>query len=1088
MKQIRLLNIIFGWIVFAIAGAVYLFTIEPSASLWDCGEFIAASYKLQVGHPPGAPLFLLIGRVFTLFAGTNTANIALMVNAVSALASAFTVLFLFWSISHFSKKMVGPKDNYTTGEKIAIIGSAWVGSLSFAFTDTFWFSAVEGEVYALSSLFTSIVFWAILKWENVADKSHANRWIILIAYLIGLSIGVHLLNLLAIPAIILIYYFKKYTPAIKGVLVVITVSTGIMGGLMYGIIPGFIYSATLFERFFINILRFPYWTGAIVFMILLTTILVLGLYFTYRKRKILLNTIILGVMVICLGYSSYATILIRSNANPPMDQNNPENVFNLLSYINREQYGDRPLIYGQNFNAPVKEIKKKKSIYAPENNRYDSVSYQQKVIFESKYSTLFPRMWSNSPNHRSLYLHWSNLNREDYYLARLNPDSSLMRDEKGRIVFDHNQPKANPGLFANLKFFFNYQLNHMYFRYFMWNFSGRQNDFQAHYNYEITNGNWITGLNIVDEQRLGNQSEMPRKFEENKARNRYFMIPFVLGLFGFIFQLQQAKRDFWVIGILFLFTGVAIVLYLNQTPLQPRERDYAYVGSFYAFSIWIGLSIIGIFKISREGLRKHVNKYHLGSVLIISLCLITDILINKNLSITPSVLFSVALFYFLGALSYLIGRYIHSGSLAAVLIVLTGLSSPVVLAIENWDDHDRSNRYFARDIAINYLNSCEKNGIIFTMGDNDTFPLWFVQEVEGIRKDVRIVNLSYLNASWYIEQMERKIYSSQPLPFSLTYEKYKHDKREIVYLIELVNSAISIRDAIDFVAHDEPEYKTIPWTERKVDFIPQNKFFIPAEKKKAIENGTLHPINGDKFTSTVPFQINSHSIRKNQLMIMDLLATNDWERPIYFAITVPDDYYLNLSDYFEMAGLTYRIVPAEIKDDFYVFGGINPVLAYERLMNDFEYRNVGDSTLFYDNTSKGMLLNLRNNMIITAAKLNSAGMRTESLTLLDKVQQHFPDQVFPYDLITLSMAENYDKLGATGKSIKVIDKLYRNMKIELEYYTSLNERYRNLQKNKINYALHTLSETAKLLDETGQKQQARQMADELEMYSKKLMN
>lgn len=1088
MKQIRLLNIIFGWIVFGVAGAVYLLTIEPSASLWDCGEFIAASYKLQIGHPPGAPLFLLIGRVFTLFAGANTAHVALMVNTVSALASAFTILFLFWSISHFSIKILGIKDCYSFGEKTAIIGSALIGSLSFAFTDTFWFSAVEGEVYALSSLFTAVVFWAILKWENEANKPWANRWLILIAYLLGLSIGVHLLNLLAIPAIVLIYYFRKYKPSFKGILVAVVATAGILGGLIYGIIPGFIQGATLFERFFINILRFPYWTGVIVYLFLLASTLVFGLFLSHKRRKVVLNTIILAIMVICLGYSSYATILIRSNANPPMDQNNPENVFNLLSYINRDQYGERPLIYGQNFNAPVKEIKHKKSIYSPENNRIDSVSYKQKVCYEPEYSTLFPRMWSNSPAHINAYLQWTSLRKEDYFMPRIEADSSIIRDEAGKIIYDYNQPKKNPGSFANAKFFINYQLRHMYLRYFMWNFSGRQNDFQAQFKNEVTHGNWITGLNIVDKQRLGSQLDMPRKFEENKAKNRYFMIPLVLGLFGLVFQLQNAKKDFWVVGMLFLFTGIAIVLYLNQTPNQPRERDYAYAGSFFAFAIWIGLSIMAIFKISREGLKKHVNRYHLTTVFILSLSLIIDILLNHSLSITPSVILAVFLFYIIGGLSYILGKFIRSASLAAFITVLIGLSSPFLLAFENWDDHNRANRFFARDIAANYLNSCEENGIILTLGDNDTFPLWFIQEVEGIRKDVRIVNLSYLNASWYIEQLERQNYKANPLPFSLTYDKYKPGKREVVYLIELVNSAISVRDAIDFVAHDEPEYKTIPWTDRTVDFIPQNKFFITADKERVLENGALHPANKNRFVSTVPFEINRKFIQKNQLMVMDLLATNNWKRPVYFAITVADNYYLNLSDYFELAGLTYKIVPAYMKDEFYSFGGINPEIAYERLINNFEYRNIGDSSLHYDHTSTSMLLNLRNNMIITAAKLVSVDKKTEAIELLDKVGQHFPDDVFPYDLICLSMAESYRNVGLAGKSMTVINQIYRNLKIELDYYSILKERFKMQHIGEINYALQTMSQIVALLNEMEQHQKARDFANELEIYSQKLMD
>lgn len=1088
MKKLRLLNIIFGWSVFALASFVYISTLEPSASLWDCGEFIAASYKLQVGHAPGAPLFLIIGRVFSLFAGENTELVAKMVNLVSAFASSFTILFLFWTISHLARKLVGSKDSYYLAEKIAIIGSALIGSLSYTFTDTFWFSAVEGEVYATSSLFTAIVFWAILKWENVADKKYSNRWIILIAYLIGLSIGIHLLNLLALPAIALIYYFRKYKVTFTGVLVTILVSAGLLGGIMYLIIPGFLKLATLFERIFVNGMGSPYWTGVIVFLILLSFLLVLGLYFTHQFRKPTLNTILLGVMLICLGYSSYATIIIRSNANPPMDQNNPENIFNLLSYVNREQYGERPLIYGQYFNSPVTPSDTKTPIFSPEKGRYEVVSYNQKAKYPKEYSTLFPRMWSSNPNHINAYLNWTRTDKGRYFHAYKNADSTEIINDQGQVVYNLQKPKERPDFKSNLVFFFRYQLNHMYFRYFMWNFSGRQNDIQSQYKEEITKGNWITGINLIDRQRLGPQNNLPRNYSENKARNKYYMIPLVLGLLGLIFQFERSKKDFWVVAALFFFTGIAVVLYLNQNPLQPRERDYAYAGSFYAFSIWIGLSLVALIKIGLEGLSNMAKKYHIATIFIISIIVIADILFNKSLVLTSSVILVAALFYIFCSIIYFIGRSTKSQLVVAIISFLLVLPSPLLLAIENWDDHNRSGRFFARNIAENYLNSCEENGILFTSGDNDTFPLWYLQEVEGVRTDVRVVNLSYLNASWYIQQMERQSYKSTPLPFSLTYEKYKNERRAIVHLVEIVNSAINLKDAIDFVAHDEEEYKTIPWTDKKVDFIPQNKFYLSANKENVFQNGTIKPNNKNKFTPEIDFKIPGGYIRKNHLMLLDLLATNDWERPMYFAITVPDDNYLGLSQYFEMAGLTYRIIPAEMKDDFYLYGGINSELMYDRLMNQFHYGNIGNPELFYDNSSFGMLLNLRNNFIISASKLVAEKKYQKANKLLDKAQELFPDEIFPYDMLTLSLAESYYLADNKEKSLEVIRKIHENVIIELEYYSTLTDRYKLLMNYDKKVSLHILNQASQMLNQFGENTMAISYAKELQNYAQLLSN
>lgn len=1088
MKELRLLNIITGWVIFVFTSVVYLSTVEPTTSLWDCGEFIAASYKLQIGHPPGAPLFLLIGRIFSLFAGENVELVAKMVNSMSAIASSFTILFLFWTISHLAAKLIGKKDNYSLGEKTAILGSAVIGSLSYAFTDTFWFSAVEGEVYATSSLFTAVIFWAILKWENIADQKYSNRWLILIAYLTGLSIGVHLLNLLAIPAIILVIYFKKYRVSVKGVSITVLITTGILVCIMYILIPGLIKAATWFELLFTNGMGFPFRTGVFVYLIFLGAIIISGLIITYRQKKFLLNTALLIIMVICLGYSSYATIVIRSNANPPMDQNNPENVFNLLSYINREQYGNRPLFHGQYFNAPASASKKSKPVYAPEKGKYKVVSRKHKSSYPKEYSTFFPRMWSNSPQHIDAYLHWTRLDKSEYFEAFLNEDGTELVNQHGHVVYNLNKPKSKPDFKSNINFFLKYQLNHMYFRYFMWNFSGRQNDYQSNYNHEVLKGNWITGINIIDSQRLGSQNNLPRNYKENKARNKYFMIPLLLGIIGLLFQLAKARKDFWVITILFVFTGIAIVLYLNQNPLQPRERDYAYAASFYAFSVWIGLSVVALFKIAKSKTAIRNRKYHGAAILGLSLIIILDILLNKGLVFAPAAIYAVILMYIIVFAAHFLGKNLKSESLLGLLAFIIALPSPVLLAIENHDDHNRTGRYFARDIAINYLESCEENAILFTNGDNDTFPLWYVQEVEGVRTDVRVVNLNYLGAGWYINQMARQNYKSSPLPFSLTEDKYKNDNRNIVYLVEIVNSSISLKDAIEFVAHDEEEYKSIPWTDQKVDFIPQNKFYIKASKDHVLKNGTLKNNVSTRFVPEVIFEINNGYVFKNHLMVLDLLAHNNWERPVYYAITVSDDNYLGLSDYFEMAGLTYRIVPAKMRDDFYYFGGINTELTYDLLMDRFNYGNTGDPDLYYDYNSRSMLLNLRNNFIISASKMVSEGKTLEAVNMLDKIQKLLPDSLFPFDILTLSMADTYYKSGNKEKAIDAIEKLHLNTITELDYYTGLTGRFNRLMKNEKRTALHILEQSSLLLNNMGEKDLALSYATELQNYSHTLFN
>ena len=818
MKQYRTVNNLVGWITFLIAATVYCMTIEPTASFWDCPEFITTGYKLEVGHPPGAPFFMLVANLFSQFA-SDPSTVAKMVNYMSALMSGACILFLFWSITHLVRKLVvTDENNITRGQLITIMGSGLVGALAYTFSDTFWFSAVEGEVYAFSSLFTAVVFWLILKWEDVANEPHSDRWLILIAYLTGLSIGVHLLNLLCLPAIVLVYYYKKVPNAnAKGSLLALLASGILVAAVLYGMVPGIVKVGGWFELFFVNTLGMSFNSGVMVYIIVLAASIIWGVYESYTEKNKMrmsvsfvltiallgipfyghgtsaviigiiviaflffylspkmqasmkekyrvsartLNTSLLCTMMIVIGYSSYAIIVIRSTANTPMDQNSPEDIFTLGEYLGREQYGTRPLFYGQAFSSKValdvkdgyceprisyngtKFIRKEKTT-PDEKDSY--IEIPGRIEYEYAQNMLFPRMYSSDGRHVAAYKEWAQVKGTPVKFNRCGEMVTVMK----------------PTFAENLRYFFAYQLNFMYWRYFMWNFSGRQNDIQG--NGEVSNGNWITGIPFIDEALVGPQEDMPFDIINNKGHNVYYMLPLLLGILGLLFQAYAGKKGiqgFWITFFLFFMTGIAIVLYLNQTPYQPRERDYAYAGSFYAFCIWIGFGVAALAK----GLQKY------------------------------------------GKLSPVI-----AGSVATVLCLLV----PIQMGAQNWDDHDRSNRYVCRDFGANYLESCEPNAVIFTNGDNDTFPLWYAQEVEGIRTDVRVCNTSYLQTDWYINQMKKQAYESDPLPISWQPEDYVQGTRDAAYVFPMTDKSIDLKTALDFVRSNDPKFKKIPgiaWT------------------------------------------------------------------------------------------------------------------------------------------------------------------------------------------------------------------------------------------------------------------------------------
>jgi Protein O-mannosyl-transferase TMEM260-like len=991
------INLILGWASFAIALIVYLLTLEPSVSLWDCGEFIASSYKLQVGHPPGAPLFMIIGRVFSLFT-SDTEKVAMLINAVSAFASAFTILFLFWTISHLLKKiLIGTSKEASLSNTILVFGGAFVGAMAYTFSDTFWFSAVEGEVYATSSLFTAVVFWAILKWENVADEPGANRWLILIAYLIGLSIGVHLLNLLAIPAIVLVYYFRK-SPEVsrRGVLKALGVSVVLLLLIMYGIIPGIVKLATVIEKFFTNTIGLHYNVGVVIYIILLLGALIFGIYRTqFLKKSVLWNTVLLAITVIVIGYSSYALIVIRSLAGPPMNENRPENVFALLSYLNREQYGDRPLFLGYQYNAEVEDLVYKKPVYVlnKEENKYE-IAYRKPEVVMKGSKVLLPRMYSRDARHRQAYQEFASI-----------------------------KDPGNPSYLDNLEFLFRYQVGHMYFRYFMWNFAGRQNDIQGHGN--VLNGNWISGIKAIDSARIGPQKNLPEQMLNHPARNTYFLLPLLLGLVGLFFQLDKSVRDFWVVMSLFILTGVAIVIYLNQTPYQPRERDYAFAGSFYAFAIWIGMGVAGVFQILSSKLK-------------------------ANLS-------------------------------AILATIISLLAVPLLMAVQNWDDHDRSGRYIARDIARNYMNSCSKDAVLFTVGDNDTFPLWYVQDVEGVREDVRIINMMLFNMDWYIDQARWKNYDSEPLPFTLPQKKYEAIPGNSIFVREHKQRA-TVDYMLNFMKSDDPRTKVKLRSGSQVNFIPTHQLSIPVDSATVISNGTVAPVDADRVEKEIPITLEPNGqILKNTLGQLDIIASNKWNRPIYYT-SGGFDGSLGMEEFYRHEGLAYRLVPVKTPyESILVMGDIDTDTLYDRLMNKFEWGRMNEEDVHLDYYTIRTMSVIRFRSLYTrlAMQLLKEGQKEGAIEVLDRCMELAPSRVLPFDQyvtgITLpnqdggiihheGIIEAYYLCGETRKANQILSEHYQNLSEEILYFNAMKPRHQSSINREINEAMYQLEELKILLE------------------------
>ncbi len=1002
----RKINIIAGWVVFLIATSVYFMTLEPTASWWDASERITSAYKLEVPHPPGAPFFILMGRFFTMLA-PDPSLAALFMNAMSALAAAFTVMLLFWIITHMGKKIIMPAEGNvddasaedagtrakepTGGQIYALIGAAFVGAMAFCFSDTQWFVAVEAEAYATSGLFTALVFWAILKWENVANQKYSAGWLILITYLMGLSIGVHLLNLLAIPAIAFVYYFRKYPVTRKGVIYASLVSVLLLGAFVYVIIPGVIRVASFFELLFVNSFGLPFHSGLLFFVLLLAALLAWGLYYTQTKRLPVVNTIILGLTMVLIGYSSYTVVVIRASADPPMNQNAPNNVFRLISYLAREQYGASPLFFGPYYTAPQTGVKEGRMQYIMEDGRYVETTPRATAEHHPELTGFFPRMWSNTPSHIREYQRWG-----------------MVEGRQVRVTVDGEpQVVTRPTFTENMRFFLRYQVWHMYGRYFMWNFVGRQNDHQSHG--EVLNGNWLSGIGFIDSWRLGPQDNLPDHIANHPARNTYYFLPLLLGLVGMFYHYKKHKNDFTIVLLLFFFTGLAIIIYLNQTPLQPRERDYTYAGSFMAFSIWIGFGVLAL--IDR---------------------------LQKKLSL-------------------------KTGSIVAATV--TFLAVPVLMASENWDDHDRSGRYTARDFAANYLETCAPDAIIFTHGDNDTFPLWYAQEVEGVRTDVRVVNLMLLNAEWYIEQMKQKQNDSEPVPFSLPRHKYVDGTNNMIYLIEKFEEHIGVKQVVNFIADDTDRSKVRVAQRRMIDYIPTRKFRISVDADKVVANNTVAPELRDEIVESIEWEMDENYLVKNQMMVLDLLANNDWERPIYYVSPGTED-AIGLHNYFQLEGFAYRLVPIHTERDGFEFGRVNTEAMYENLMHKFSWGRMNEPDVYLDhyNIRTLSILQLRNKFSRLAIALAREDDNERAVRVLDRCMELMPTDRVPHEFMLLSVAEAYYIAEAQGQGDEVLEDYFDHVSTEMDYYLSFPPRLIIQLERQLQTSLQLMNEMVRMAE------------------------
>lgn len=923
MQSFKRLNTLTGWLAFAVALFTYASTVERTASFWDCGEFIACSFKLQVPHPPGAPFFLLLGRIFSMLSFGNLTSVAYWINMASVLASAFTILFLFWTITMLAQKLLAkPESEYTTADTILILGTSAVGALAYTFSDTFWFSAVEAEVYGMSSFFTAIVVWAAFKWELIEDEAAANRWLILIAYLTGLSIGVHLLNLVTLPALALIYYFKKYPkPTFWGGATAFAIGMVILGVINSGIIPGLPSMAFAVERLFVNTFGLPFNSGMIFFVIVFLGAVTYGIIWSGQQKRTILNTSLLALAFVLIGYASYMQVLVRADFNPPINENNPSDALNFLSYLKREQYGSRSLLYGPVFTSRPIDQKQGAPVWKKEGNKYVIFDHQPEYVYSPGDEMLFPRVYSSQQNHPQLY-------RQMLGLAE----------------------GQKPTMGDNLKFMFQYQLGHMWWRYLMWNFAGRESDEEGA-GYLLP---WSTDQNAPD------------LLKENKARDNFYMLPFMLGLFGIVFQYFRRRRDLLIVALLFVFTGIALQVFLNSPPSEPRERDYIYVGSFYFFAIWLGLGVMSI----AEGLRNMVKSDIARNGLVAGLCLLV----------------------------------------------------PVMMGAKSWDNHNRDNRYQSVDFAKNLLNSCAPNAVLFTGGDNDTFPLWYVQEVEGFRRDVRVCNLSLLGTEWYIEQMKRKTYESDALPISLEFNNFNKGKNDIVPFYEVpgVKNGIDLKQYINLIKTNNPAIQVPLTSGDMTNVLPSSILFLPVDKAAVNQANFVPDMLKPLVKDTLQWTIGKKDLYKPDLIMLDIIATNNWKRPIYFSSTLASDNYLSLKNYMQLEGYAYRLMPVAVPGA--TDGYVNSDIMYNNMLKKTFWREFDNPDVYYDETYKGPpVISARIAFFRLADQLIREGKKDKAKEVLNFSLKVIPDKSIPYDQISSNYVRFLFTVGDNKKALEIAD-------------------------------------------------------------------
>lgn len=996
----RKVNNLMGWITFAIATLVYFMTMEPTVSYWDCGEFLSCAYKIEVGHSPGAPLFMMIQRMFGLLAGGNLQKVAIMINAWSALASSLTILFLFWTITHFAKRLINTSSEEPTSQQtMLIVGAGLVGALAYTFSDTFWFSAVEAEVYATSSFFTALVIWAILKWEHAANTRHADRWLVFIAYMIGLSVGVHLLCLLTIPALAMVYYFKRYEVTSVGTLIALVIGCMLLALVQFGILQGIPVLASKFDLFFVNSMGMPFDSGAVVFMLLLIAILIWAVIFARKRNYYLLHTGLLCIIFVLIGFSSYLAPLIRSRADVPIDMTNPDNAISLTSYLKREQFGQQPLLYGPDFDARPIDYSYKGYYYARSKkdgkDYYETVGQKIDYVFAPEDKRFFPRIHDfNDPNHIRFYRSYLGLGENE------SPTSA-----------------------DNMSFFLRYHIDWMWWRYFMWNYSGRQNDFEGQG--EPKNGNWITGIKWLDKAMgRGDIDVLPNGYSQNPARNQYYLLPFILGILGIIFQFNRNRRDGIITFMLFFFTGIAIAIYLNMPPVQPRERDYAYV-STYPFAIWIGLGVLFIHNLLRNTLK--------GT----------------------------------------------SGIMASILLCLVAV--PVLMAKENWDDHDRSKKNLALNTARNVLNSCAPNAILFTYGDNDTYPVWYAQEIEGIRPDVRIINTSLLGIDWYIDQLSHAINDAAPVPMIWKREHFLGDRRNYVthYASPQVdqNRYFNLVDICKFIISDDPQTKLSTRNGGADNYIPTKNMFVPSiSMEQIVKAGMLKDADTANYDNDIKFTLPKDHATKDDLAMMNIIAANamnGWTRPIYFSSGLPGDNYMGLADYMRLEGTVYRLMPFKYRYPSPIsrqYTGTTDVdKSYDLFMNTYDWGNAKRNDVYHDEKNRIMFMIYRINSARLAAYLTDRGEKDKAVAVLDKVLNGISEYAYYYDVTCYYMAVEYYRAGAIEKGRNLAKKLVRNSAANINYILTVDEDLREGMlddRNQDFTVINSLKETASAAGDT----------------------